>query len=111
MSYEAHELPFQINIAELKVQALYDGKVYFEMETHNPSRSLLLQQTRIVSYHPLRQKDFEGIYYLEPHNHIIKTCERESDVPSSDYLLTHNWLIEEHLEQDKERGINPLNNQ
>jgi hypothetical protein len=109
MHNKYHELPFQINIDEFNVQALYEGKVYFEMETHNPSRSLLLLQTRIFDYHPLRQPDFKGVYYLDATSHTIKSCQRESDVPSGCRLM-HNWLIDVHLKEDKERGIKALNN-
>lgn len=99
------ELPFTPRITPGKIEALYDGKVYFEMSVMSASMGALLRQSRIVTHHPLRDAKFKGVYYVYSENgqHLIKRCDSERQVPSGCYLY-HNWLLNKHAKQDKQRA-------
>lgn len=100
-------MPFEITIQGNMMSACYDGKPYFQMESRSPSFDLMLQQSRIAQYHPLRKENIVGVLYVDQANSTINNCATESDVPSGAYLY-QNWLLTTHLERDKEQGYEPL---
>jgi len=102
--------PFSSNITKNSVQALYNGEVYYEMESFNPDEELLFnQQTRIMAYHPLRDVNKKCVYYIyiENGNYSIISCQREEDVPSGCHM-SYNWCLNIHVKEDIERNIKPL---
>lgn len=109
MNNEKHiPMPFSAHIGEKEVCAIYEGKVFYRMETLNPTLELLLMQSRIAQYHPLRDPNFKGVFYMDAKNQRIESCRVESEVPSGCYLY-HNWHLNNHMKEDKRKGIHPLN--
>lgn len=111
MNKSQEEMPFEVNILKDRVQALYNGAVYYEMLSLHPDIELLLLQTRIMTYHPLRNKDSKCIHYLVKESvngeYIIKNCNLEKDVEEH-CRLAHNWLLNNHEKEDEKRKISPF---
>lgn len=108
MAILEQELPFKPVIKDHAVAASYQGEIYYKMDCLNPSAYLLMLQSSIVTYHPMRDPDFKGIYFIDHKRGVICACESEKDVPKPDFRLFHNWLLNDHLEEDLKKAINRL---
>jgi hypothetical protein len=106
MAILEQEFTFAPVIKNHSVSASYNGEIYYQMDCLNPSIYLLMLQSSIVTYHPLRDPDFKGIYFIDHKRGVICACEKEADVPHPDFRFFHNWLLNKHAEENLKKEIN-----
>lgn len=101
-----NSLIFECRVIEDRLQALSNGKVFFEMVSRNISFDLLFNRSSsIIAQHPQRNKNLKCIYFLylkpiEKNIYEIGSCQYESEVPKNSPLI-RNWLANRYLKEEK----------
>ncbi len=88
------EMSVTIHILTGKMEARFLGNTYYTIHTAFPNVDLMLRHSGIIANHPLRDRHYNGFYFLSIQEGAleIKRCEKEEDIPSGALAFSNQLL-------------------